>query len=50
MSSLMTFEKLLTTFAVSFLLVRFGRKPILEIGVFFEGVACGMIAVGFWIK
>ena len=49
-SSLITFLKLLATFSVSFLLIRFGRKPILEIGTLALGLACGMISIGFWIQ
>jgi len=49
MSSFITLEKVLTTFATSFILTRFGRKAVLEIGGLCEGCACAMIAVGFYI-
>jgi len=49
MSSFITLEKLLGTITSSFILTRFGRKAILEIGGLCEGCACAMIAVGFYI-
>jgi hypothetical protein len=50
MPSLILFFKLLATAAGSYLLTRFGRKPILVIGGLFDGLACAMVALGYIIK
>lgn len=50
MPSLINFEQVLGTFATGLLLMKFGRKTILQFGTFFEGLADLLVAVGFFIK
>jgi MFS family permease len=40
---------LLATFVTGYLLTKFGRKTILLYGSFFEGLACLIISIGFFI-
>jgi hypothetical protein len=50
MSTLITLVKMAATLSASFLLARFGRKIILEVGGFLEGAAAVLLAVGFYIQ
>lgn len=50
MPSLINFEQVLATFATSYLLTKFGRRTILLYGALFEGIACGLVMIGFFIK
>lgn len=50
MPSLINFEQVLATFVTSYLLTKFGRKTILLFGALFEGIACGLIMIGFLIQ
>lgn len=49
MGVIVNFESFLGTFITGFLLATFGRKTILQIGTFLEGVANIFAAVGFFI-
>jgi hypothetical protein len=48
--SLITLERLFCTIGSSILLTKFGRKTILHFGAFFEGLSCGLVAIGFLIQ
>jgi MFS family permease len=50
MPSLINLEQVLATFVTSYLLTRFGRRTILLYGALFEGIACGFVMIGFFIK
>jgi hypothetical protein len=50
MSSFINFEQVLTTFATGFLLIKFGRKVILQAGVLGLGVANLLIGIGFFLN
>jgi len=50
MPSLINLEQVLATFATSYLLTKFGRRIILLIGALCEGIACGIIMIGFMIQ
>ena len=50
MPSLINFEQVLATFVTSYLLTKFGRRQILLYGALFEGIACGLVMIGFFVK
>lgn len=50
MPSLINLEQVLATFLTSYLLTKFGRKIILLIGALGEGIACGIIMIGFFVQ
>lgn len=50
MASLINFEQVLATFVTGILLVKLGRKTILQFGSFFEGVGNLLVGIGFFIK
>lgn len=50
MPALINLEQVLATFVTSYLLVKFGRRTILLYGALFEGIACGFVMIGFFIK
>jgi hypothetical protein len=50
MPSLINLEQVLATLVTSYLLSKFGRRTILLAGALFEGIACGLVMVGFFIK
>jgi hypothetical protein len=50
MPSLINLEQVLGTFATGLLLVKFGRKAILQVGTMLEGIAELFVAVGFFLK
>jgi MFS family permease len=50
MPSLINLEQVLATFVTSYLLTKFGRRTILLYGALFEGISCGLVMVGFFIK
>ena len=47
--SLINFDQVLTTFFTGYLLSKFGRKTLLTLGALFEGIATGIITVGFFL-
>lgn len=50
MTSLINLEQVLGTFATGLLLVKLGRKTILQVGTMLEGIADLLVAVGFFLK
>lgn len=50
MSSIINFEKTITVIVSSLLLARFGRKPLLQLGVVTAGIACATTGVGFLLQ
>jgi len=50
MPSLVNLEQVLATFVTSYLLTKFGRRVILLYGSLFEGIACCIITIGFFIQ
>jgi len=50
MPSLTNFEQVLGCVFASYLLIKFGRKTILQLGTLLEGIACGLILIGFLVK
>ena len=50
MPSLINFEQVIGTFATGILLMKFGRKSIMQVGTILEGFADILVAVGFFIK
>lgn len=49
MPSLINLEQVLATFVTSYLLTKLGRRTILLYGALFEGIACGLIMIGFLV-
>lgn len=50
MPSLINFEQVLATFITGYLLSKFGRRTILNVGSLFITIACTLVAVGFFMK
>ena len=50
MPSLINFEQFCATFATGILLMKFGRKTILQFGTFFGGIGVLVTAIGFFMN
>ncbi len=50
MPTIINFEQIIGGLLTSLLLKRLGRKSILQVGTFLEGVGCLLVCIGFFIK
>jgi MFS family permease len=50
MPTIINFEQIIAGLLTSLLLKRLGRKSILQVGTFLEGVGCLLVCIGFFIK
>ena len=50
MPTLMTTQKLITTFITSVIIKRYGRKILLELGLLFAALGSGCVALGFLLE